>query len=58
MISQAEFGNASNNPVTVSKSAVAENPKYDGQGGLQISGAQNKFAPNNAKPLAKPGFGD
>lgn len=58
MISQAEFGNASNNPVTLSKSAVAENPKYDGQGGLRISNEQDKFSPTNNIHLAKPGFSD
>ena len=58
MISQAEFGNASNNPVTAVKSAAPENPKYDGPGGLDVSGAQNKFAPNSRTSLPKPGFSD
>lgn len=58
MISQQQFGNASNNPVTVSKSAVAENPKYDGPGGLKISNFQDKFVPNKSMSLPKPGFGD
>ena len=58
MISQAEFGNASNNPVTVAKSAVAESPKYDGPGGLKVSESQNKFAANSARSLPKPGFSD
>lgn len=58
MISQAEFGNASNNPVTLNKSAVAENPKYDGPGGLKYSDADNKFSPTNNVRLPKPGFSD
>ena len=58
MISQAEFGNASNNPLTVTKSALIENPKYDGPGGLKVSNAQDKFSPTNNIHLPKPGFSD
>ena len=58
MISQSQFGNASNNPVTLNKSAMPENPKYDGAGGLKISDSQNKFSPNSHMSLPKPGFSD
>ena len=58
MISQAEFGNTSKGPVTVAKSAVAENPKFDGPGGLKISDIQDKFSPTNNIRLPKPGFSD
>lgn len=58
MISQAEFGTTPNNAVTKTKSAMAENTKYDGLGGLKISEAQNKFSPNSHMPLPKPGFSD
>ena len=58
MISQAEFGKAPNNSITVAKSAVAESPKYDGPGGLKVSESQNKFAANSRTSLPKPGFSD
>ena len=58
MISQAQFGNSSNNSVTLNKSAIPESTKYDGLGGLKISDSQNKFSPNSHMPLPKPGFSD
>ena len=53
MISQTEFGSQA---MTVSKQAMPETKKFDGPGGLEISGAQNKFAANFRTPLPKPGF--
>ena len=58
MISQAEFGNTSDNPLTLNKSALKENPKYDGPGELKISNEQDRFSPNHNIRLAKPGFSD
>ena len=54
MISQAQFGNQA---MTASKQAMPESTKYDGPGGLETPGTQNKFAANSATPLPKPGFG-
>lgn len=50
MLSQVQMGS-----LTQVKSAIAENPKFDGPAGLEISGSQNKFAANAYKPLPKPG---
>lgn len=58
MISQAEFGNTSNTSMTISKSAMPEDSRYDGPGELEVSESQNKFAANSNKPLPKPGFSD
>lgn len=51
MLSQVQMGS-----LTQNKQAIAENVKYDGPGGLEVSGAQNKFAANVQSPLPKPGF--
>ena len=53
MISQAQFGSQA---MTVSKQAMPEDTKYDGPGGLETSGNQNKFAANSSTSLPKPGF--
>lgn len=50
MLSQVQMGS-----LTQSKEAIAENPKYDGPAGLEISGAPNKFAGNVHTSLPKPG---
>ena len=53
MISQTEFGSQA---MTVSKQAMPETSKFDGPGGLEVSGSQNKFSANAHTPLPKPGF--
>lgn len=53
MISTSQFKNQS---ITANKQAMPETLKFDGPGGLNISGAQNKMAANSNKPLPKPGF--
>lgn len=55
MISQAQFGSQA---MTASKQAMPENVKFDGPGGLETPGTQNKFAANSNTPLPKPGFSD
>ena len=60
MLSQVQMGSAlkmsSQNSITQSKQAMPENVKYDGPGGLEISGTDNRFAANSSAPLPKPGF--
>lgn len=60
MLSQVQMGAVarmnSQSPVTKSKQAMPENKKYDGPGGLEISGIDNKFAANSNSFLPKPGF--
>ena len=51
MISQVQF-----NAMTQSKQAMPETEKFDGPGGLEESGAQNKFAANSSTHLPAPGF--
>ena len=51
MLSQVQMGS-----ITKSKQAMPENTKYDGPGGLEVSGNDNKFAANSSKSLPKPGF--
>lgn len=53
MISQSQFGG---NSITANKQAMPESTKYDGPGGLNSSGSQNKFAANANTSLPKPGF--
>ena len=55
MISQAQFGQQS---VTANKQAMPESVKFDGPGEVPVSGAQNHFAANSNKSIAKPGFSD
>jgi len=55
MISNQQFG--SKPSLTANKQAMPESVKYNGPAGLEISGAQNKFAANSSKTLPKPGFG-
>ena len=51
MLSQVQMGSVKKN-----KQAMPENVKYDGPGGLEISGQDNRFAANSSAPLPKPGF--
>lgn len=51
MLSQVQMGS-----LTENKQAIAENPKYDGPAGLDVSGSENKFAANVHTSLPKPGF--
>lgn len=53
MISKLQFGSQA---MTVSKQAMPESMKFDGPAGIDVSGAQNKFAPNSNTSLPKPGF--
>jgi hypothetical protein len=55
MISNQQFG--SKPSLTANKQAMPESVRYNGPAGLEISGAQNKFAANSGKYLPKPGFG-
>lgn len=50
MLSQVQMDS-----LTQNKHAIAENTKYDGPSGLEISGAPNKFAGNVHTPLPNPG---
>lgn len=52
MLSEVQMGS-----ITKDKQAMPENNKFDGPGGLDVSGSGNKFAANSSSPLAKPGFG-
>ena len=50
MLSQVQMGS-----ITKNKQAMPENTKYDGPGGLEISGNENKFAAHSNTPLPTPG---
>ena len=60
MLSQVQMGSAvkmnSQPSITQNKQAMPENLKFNGPGGLEVSGQQNKFAANNSMSLPKPGF--
>ena len=60
MLSQVQMSSVlsmgSQNSITKNKQAMPENNKYDGPGGLEISGSSNKFAANSGTSLPKPGF--
>lgn len=60
MLSQVQMGSAVKMDyqpsLTQNKQAMPENTKYNGPGGLEVSGTQNRFAANNSAPLPKPGF--
>ena len=51
MLSQVQMSS-----ITQNKQAMPENVKYDGPGGLEISGSANSFAANSRTSLPKPGF--
>ena len=60
MLSQVQMGSVikmrSQNSITQNKQAMPESVRYDGPGGLEISGSSNIFAANSSAPLPKPGF--
>jgi hypothetical protein len=53
MISQPQFGSQA---MSASKQATPESDKFDGPGGINTPGGENKFAANSNAPLPKPGF--
>ena len=60
MLSQVQMGSVikmrSQNSITKNKQAMPESLKFNGPGGLEISGSQNRFAANSGTFLPKPGF--
>ena len=54
-ISAVQFGDR-NPSITANKQSVPESERFDGPGGLDVSGEQNKLAANANTPLPKPGF--
>lgn len=60
MLSQVQMGSSvkmgSQNSITKNKQAMPESNKYDGPGGLEVSGSENSFAANSGTHLPKPGF--
>lgn len=53
MLSQVQLGGAA---MSADKQAMPEKDKFDGPGGLNSSGSDNKFAANANSSLPKPGF--